>query len=132
MGAAGSPHATFQRAIARRNLTVALAVARELPMVTLADALALTLLILERDPPRYTAAAMRWAARFALEVTPLPTVTDGQLLLAALAALPTRPEEAAATVASICRSYGLDDAADVATRAGASSSAGDPGRPWAA
>jgi hypothetical protein len=61
MDAAGCPHATFRRAIARRNLTVARAVARELPMITLADALALTLLILERDRRRYTTAAMRWA-----------------------------------------------------------------------
>src|SRR5436305_1630760 len=65
MGAAGSPHATFQRAISRRNLTVALAVARELPMVTLADALALTLLILERDPPRGTASGGAPRVRFA-------------------------------------------------------------------
>ena len=42
---------------------------------------------------------MRWAARFALEVTPPPTLEDGQLLLAALAALPSRRDEAAATVA---------------------------------
>ena len=70
MGAAGSSHANFQRALHQRNLTLAVAVARELPFVRLADALALTLLILERDPPRFSTAAARWAARFVLEASP--------------------------------------------------------------
>jgi hypothetical protein len=40
MGGAYCPHTTFRRAIARHNLTVARAVARELPIIALADALA--------------------------------------------------------------------------------------------
>jgi hypothetical protein len=44
--------------------------------------------------------------------------------VAALAALPTRRDEAAATIASICRSYGLDAAADaVASRSSLGTSA---------
>ena len=41
MGAAGSPYAAFRRALDRRNLTLALAEARDLPVVGLADALEL-------------------------------------------------------------------------------------------
>jgi hypothetical protein len=107
MGAAGSPHATFQRALKQGNLTMAVAVARELPFVRLGDALALTLLILERDPPRYSTAAARWAARFVLEVTPAPTLAESQLLSAALADLPSAP--ARETLARICAARGLQE-----------------------
>jgi hypothetical protein len=89
MGAAGSPHATFQRALTQGNLTMAVAVARELPFVRLGDALALTLLILEKDPPRYSIAAARWVARFVLEATPPSTLTELQLLTAVLADMPS-------------------------------------------
>ena len=84
MGAAGSLHATFQRALAQGNLTMAVVVARELPFVRLGDAFALTL-ILEKDPPRFSTAAARWAARSVLDVTPAPTLAQSQLIAAALA-----------------------------------------------
>jgi hypothetical protein len=116
MGAAGSPHATFQRALARRNLTMARAVASELPLVTLADALALTLLILEREPKRFSTAAARWTARFVLEISPPPTLEEAQLLLAAFAALPTSSAGAPGAIAAICRDHGLADAAAVIER----------------
>lgn len=116
MGATGSPHATFQRALARRNLTVAKALARELPLITLADALALTLLILERDPPRYSTAAARWAARFALEVTPPPPLEEMQLPLAGLSALGTQGTTAVGVVSSICLDHGLSDCGAVVSR----------------
>jgi hypothetical protein len=107
MGAAGSPHATFQRALKQGNLTMALAVARELPLVRLGDALALTLLILERDPPRYSTAAARWAARFVLEATPVPTLAESQLLASALAELPSPPAREA--LARICAERALHE-----------------------
>ena len=114
MGAAGSSHANFQRALHQRNLTLAVAVARELPFVRLADALALTLLILERDPPRFSTAAARWAARFVLEASPAPTLAESQLLGAALADLPSEP--ARATLTSICAERGLHECAAVIER----------------
>jgi len=107
MGAAGSPHATFQRALKQGNLLMALTVARELPFVRLGDALAITLLILEKDPPRYSTAAARWAARFVLEATPAPTLAESQLLAAALADLPS--EAARSALARMCADRGLHE-----------------------
>jgi hypothetical protein len=49
----GSPHAHFQRSIERGNLRSAETAARELPQpLSLANALALLLLIAEKDPRR--------------------------------------------------------------------------------
>jgi hypothetical protein len=42
--------------------------ARELDGLTLADALALTLLIADAEPARFDRPAVRWHARFSLEV----------------------------------------------------------------
>jgi hypothetical protein len=84
--AQGSPYARLKRAIARGNPTIAMATAAELPRVPLEDALALCLLLLERDPGRYEAAAVRWHSRFCREVR--PSLADAQLALASLHALP--------------------------------------------
>jgi hypothetical protein len=81
----GSPHTRLRRAIAQRNLLVALATATELPRVPLEDALALCLLILDKDPGRYEAAAVRWHSRFCREIR--PSLPEAQLVLAALHAL---------------------------------------------
>ena len=86
---------------------MAVAVARELPFVRLGDALALTLLILERDPTRYSTAAARWAARFVLEVSPAPTLAESQLVAAALAGLPSTA--AKETLAGVCAARGLHE-----------------------
>src|SRR5580765_4625048 len=107
MGAAGSPHATFQRDLTQGNLIMAVAVARELPFVRLGDALALTLLILEKNPAHYSTAAARWAARFVLEVTPAPTLAESQLIAAALAGLPSTA--ATETLTSVCAARGLHE-----------------------
>lgn len=90
----GSPYARLKRAIARGNPTIAMATAAELPRVPLEDALALCLLLLDREPSRYEAAAVRWHSRFCREVR--PTMPDAQLALAALHALPGPGAEAAA------------------------------------
>jgi hypothetical protein len=86
---------------------MALTVARELPSVRLGDALALTLLILEKDPARYSTAAARWAARFVLEATPAATLAESQLLAAALADLPSAPAREA--LARICAERDLHE-----------------------
>ncbi|HET7044247.1 MAG TPA: hypothetical protein VFI37_05300 [Gaiellaceae bacterium] len=70
MGAAGSSHGTFQRALERGNLTVALATARELAGLTLEDALALTELLARVGDERFEAAAARWLGRLAAERRP--------------------------------------------------------------
>ena len=48
----GRPHSIFKRALQRRNVVGALAAARELPQLSLIDALDLTLLVARKDPRR--------------------------------------------------------------------------------
>ena len=86
MTPAGSAYAAFQRALRSRNLTLALAEARDLPRVDLADALALLLLIRDSSPERYTRAAGRWLGRYCAE-TPGVELDEAALVLGALSAL---------------------------------------------
>src|SRR6476660_9793579 len=65
----GSPYARFRRALETRNPTLALTRAAELPHVSLPDALALLLLLRDRDRSRYGRAAGRWVARYLEETT---------------------------------------------------------------
>lgn len=98
-GAAGSPYAAFSRALRARNLTLALAEARDLPVVGLADALELLLLIRDQQPARYDCAAARWLARYCLEVpgVDLPEATLAAAALSTLAA----PEERVGALALV-------------------------------
>jgi hypothetical protein len=82
----GSLHGQFQRAVERRHLLSAETAARDLPRLSLSDALALLLLIAEQDPERFGRAAARWHARFALEARTLD-LRESQLALAAIAAM---------------------------------------------
>jgi hypothetical protein len=86
MGAAGSGYGAFQRALRSRNLTLALAEARDLRRVNLPDALALLLLIRDAAPERYGRAAGRWLGRYCAE-TPSVDLDEAALLLGALSAL---------------------------------------------
>jgi hypothetical protein len=70
VGAAGSTHGTFSRAIERGNITIALATARELPGLTLEDALALTELLARVGDRRFEVAAVRWLGRLVAERRP--------------------------------------------------------------
>ncbi len=56
--------------------------------LSLGDALALCVVLADRDPARYPRAAARWVARFAVEA-PDVTLEEMQLVAAALAVLPT-------------------------------------------
>jgi hypothetical protein len=49
LGAAGHPYASFQRALKRRNVLMAVAAARDLPQLSLLDALELTVLVARKD-----------------------------------------------------------------------------------
>jgi hypothetical protein len=90
VGAAGSSYAAFRRALDRRNLTLAAAEARDLPLVNLADALELLLLIRDQQPDRYDRAAARWLARYCLE---LPAVDLAEAVLVAGALTQLRAPE---------------------------------------
>jgi hypothetical protein len=66
------PHARvrFRRAIERRALWLAEDAARELPNLSLEDALQLVHLYAERGSPKYEKAAMRWLERYITESSP--------------------------------------------------------------
>jgi hypothetical protein len=63
-------HARFRRAIERRALWMAEDAARELPNLSLQDALQLVHLYFERDSPKAERAARRWLVRYLSEGTP--------------------------------------------------------------
>jgi hypothetical protein len=109
VGAAASHYAAFRRALDRGSLTLALAEARELPQVDLADALCLVLLIREQAPARYTRAAARWLARW-LGETPHATLEEAGLVLGALGALHPRaaadPRAGAVALMAVSRQNG--------------------------
>jgi hypothetical protein len=94
MTSQGSARARFGRAIATGNPTIVLAAAAELGQLTLADALAVTLVLLPADRDRYERAAVRWHARWCIEARPL--ADESQLALAALRALGGPARQAAA------------------------------------
>ena len=66
------PHAyvRFRRAIERRALWLAEDAARELPNLSLQDALQLVHLYAERGSPKFEPAASRWLVRYLSEDTP--------------------------------------------------------------
>ena len=105
--AQGSAYARLRRAIERRNALVAWATAAELPNVELGDALALVLLSLDADSPRFEKAAVRWHSRLCREA-PL-TLDEAQLALSALRALagPSR-EGATNALLGIAERHGLE------------------------
>lgn len=65
----------------------ALAAARDLPALSLLDALDLTLLVARKDPTRHSRVAARWLLRF-LEEHPDATIEEAALAASCLAALP--------------------------------------------
>jgi hypothetical protein len=102
----------LKRAIARGNPTIAMATAAELPRVPLDDALALCLLLLDREPARYEAAAVRWHSRFCREVR--PSLADAHLALAALHALAgPRADAAAQALLALSEGVSQDACAEV-------------------
>ena len=68
---AGSPYGAFERALRNGNLWVAEAEAREMPRVSLEDALKLVYLYAEKESPKYDErAAMKWLRRYLDEKEP--------------------------------------------------------------
>jgi hypothetical protein len=64
----GSPYQRFRRALETRNPLLVRSAAAELEHISLADALAICLVLLEHEPGLYGRAAARWTARYCLEV----------------------------------------------------------------
>jgi hypothetical protein len=94
----GHPYSIFKRAIQRRNVLAAVAAARELPQLSLLDALHLTVLVARKDPARFPRVAARWLSRY-LEEHPDATIEEAALAASCLAALPgTAHQEAAQTL----------------------------------
>lgn len=65
---------------------MALAAARDLPQLSLADALELTVLVARKDPRRFQRVAARWLLRF-LEEHPAATIEEAALAASCLIAL---------------------------------------------
>jgi len=65
-----SAHVRFRRAIERRALWLAEGAARELPSLSLEDALELVHLYSEKESPKYEKAALRWLGRYLAEGEP--------------------------------------------------------------
>lgn len=85
----------LKRALERGSASQIRAIVAELPRPPgLEDALAICLALLDLEPETYPRAAAKWASRFAIERR--LTLTDAQLTLAALAALPSESARAGA------------------------------------
>jgi hypothetical protein len=63
-------HVRFNRAIERRALWLAEDAARELPNLSLEEALQLVHLYAERNSPKYERAALHWLERYLIEGSP--------------------------------------------------------------
>jgi hypothetical protein len=66
----GSRYGEFQTALRTGSFRLALQVARDLPRLTLTDALRLTLLAARNEPEKYPEMARRWLARLMVERRP--------------------------------------------------------------
>jgi hypothetical protein len=99
--------AAEQRAPDQGNVLEALSSASELEHVGLAEALQLCLLIREKEPARYTRAALRWHGRYCREVD--VTFEEAQAVLAALVLLAgDRKRNAAFALAELLSRRGLE------------------------
>ncbi len=102
MTSQGSAYARFRRALATKNLTLIRAAAGELPQVRLDDALEVCVLLRDREPLRYEAAAVRWIARFCVERIDV-TLEDVDHATRAFALMRRgEPAEALAVLQSLC------------------------------
>ena len=86
--------------------------AAEVGRLSLAEALAVTLVFLPGDRERYDRACVRWHARWCLEVR--PRADEAGLALAALRALPGPARDAAGeALVELLEARGIEDAACV-------------------
>ncbi len=76
------------------------AAARELPTVSLEDALKIVVVLAEKNSVKYEAAAARWAARASVERR--LSLAEARRVNALLDALPAAPEAVALTLRKYC------------------------------
>jgi hypothetical protein len=116
MTSEGHSYARFRRALERRSVANAWAAATELAHVSLADALALCLLLRDREPARYPRAAVRWLGRYCCEekgVTP----DEAALVAAHLAAfMADDPRPPVQSLAALLDAHGRRDIATTLRR----------------
>jgi hypothetical protein len=112
MSIRGRPYTWFKAALARGDLAGVRAAAAELPRLELADALAVCLLMGQRDDPAYERAATKWLARLALERPTIGLEELGRALLA-MEVLPDNPAAAKSVLRGVCREHGLAAAAEL-------------------
>jgi hypothetical protein len=98
----------LRHALERGTANQIRAIVAELPRPPgLEDALAICLALLDREPETFPRAAAKWASRFVIERR--LTLTDAQLTLAALAALPGDSARAGAeALIELAQRYRLD------------------------
>jgi hypothetical protein len=96
----GSAYARFQRALKTGNLTIIRSAAAELPMIKLDDALHVCVLLRDREPERYDAAAVRWIGRFCAE-QPDVTLEEVDLACSAFEEMRMDPERGLTTLQSL-------------------------------
>jgi len=82
----GAPHARFRRALLTGNVALVDAAARELPSISLEDALRMLALMATKRDERYERAAARWAGRVIAERH--LGLADGRRVLALVEVMP--------------------------------------------
>lgn len=105
MSIKGRPYTWMIASLKRGDLTTALAEAHEIPTLSLADALAIVVLMSAEQHPAFDRAAARWVARLVLERR--LGLEDVRFALAAITALPHHPELAKRQLADICARHNL-------------------------
>lgn len=109
MSIKGGAYQRFRRALEGGNPLLVAGAAAELPRLTLADALAVTLVLAGEPGPRFERAAARWTARLCLE-TPGLSLADGHFAGSALQQLAAgRPETGAMALGALLAHLGLAD-----------------------
>jgi hypothetical protein len=107
--------ARFRRALDVGNVTEALSAASCLPHVGMVEALELCLLLCDREPERFSRAAVRWHGRYCREFN--VGLDEALAVLAALGALRgSRREAAAAALSDLIYRRGLEPASEAVNR----------------
>jgi hypothetical protein len=107
----GGASERFQRALASGNPRLVRSAAAGLPAIGIAEAAAILLVIERTEPENYERTALRWLAKLTTAGRHVDLVSVAQAAIA-LEALPREPA-ARATLAEVCRTAGLREAASV-------------------
>jgi hypothetical protein len=100
MTSQGSAYARFNRALLTQNLALIDAAARELPHISLADALRILVVMARKRDDRFARAAAKWAARVASERR--LTLDQSRHVLALVDVLPEAPDAVAVKLRTFC------------------------------